>query len=198
MDRPTLLWFLGGLHRGRLKQDGVFTIYSVPQGGRLKMHVGRIRRGEAMFFNRWEQPTLVAKCGNPVVLGPSHPQKGNPGANPPQEEAESREMELALSKLAEPEPTLVLEPSLPPTEVAVAATATYVNPEPIGTDVVPITVTGWDGGSFLVPLGFLGSVVATRPTEGRLPGKSMPVPEPATMLILAAGAGMFRRRRSRP
>ena len=106
-------------------------------------------------------------------------------------------MDLGLAQLAEPAPALALEPSLPATEVTVAATTTYVNPEPAGTDVVPITVTGFDAASFLVPLGFLAPIVATRPTEEGLPAKSMPVPEPTTMLIMAAAAGMFRRRRSR-
>ncbi|RYG25093.1 hypothetical protein EON82_08360, partial [bacterium] len=97
MDRATLLRFLEGLHRGRLAKAGIYTIYSVPQGGRLKMHVGRIRKGEPMFFNGAGQPTLVVKCGNPIVLGPSRAQNGNPVALAPQEDAAGRSLGIVAS-----------------------------------------------------------------------------------------------------
>ena len=164
------------------------------------MHVGRIRRGEAMFFNRREQPTLVARCGNPVVLGPSRPQKGNPAANLPQEEAKSRELELGLSQLAEPafEPALALEPSLPSTEVAVAAATTYGTPEAVAAGVASVASTGVADGSFLFTLGCFAPLAASLSTGGEHPAKSAPVPEPATLIVLAAGmGGMLHRRRRR-
>jgi len=195
MDRTTLLRFLDGLHRGRLQQDGVYTIYSVPQGGRLKMHLGRIRRGEAMFFNRSGQPTLVAKCGNPVALGPSRAQKANPAAVVPGESQEARTMELDIARLADAmeEPTVALEPSLPATESAMANAA----PASFAGDVVPVTATGLGAGSFLASFSFLTSLAAALPMQRTQPSKTAPVPEPASMVALAVGAASLRQRSRR-
>lgn len=199
MDQTTLLSFLSGLHRGRLKGDGIYTIYSVPQGGRLKMHVGRIRRGEAMFFNRAGQPTLVAKCGNPIVLGPSRSrsQKGNPFDIVRDEDAKARTMELPVAQLAEAalEPTLALEPSLPTSAVAVATT--FELPVALTGDVVPVTATGAGAGSFLASLSFLASFATTfTPGQGDQ-RQAAPVPEPASILMLALGAGGLLQRSRR-
>ena len=39
MSRRELIDYLGSLHRTQLAEDGLYTVYSVPEGGRVKMHI---------------------------------------------------------------------------------------------------------------------------------------------------------------
>ena len=41
------------------------------------MHRERLKAGAPIFVDRAGRPTLVMKCGNPLVLGPSRARKGN-------------------------------------------------------------------------------------------------------------------------
>ncbi len=189
MDQASLLRYLGGLHRGALANDGVFTIYSVPQGGRLKMHVGKLRRGEPMFLDRRGAPVLVVKCGNPVVLGPARPRPSTPTAVAILNERAPRPLPLAEAQTSTDE----LLASVPAVPTVVPETATVVAEPAVA--VVPASSTG---GS--TNLGWLGSIVGIFGAVSNDGPKDVtnPVPEPASLLALAAGAAALARRRRRP
>lgn len=197
MSKGEVVDYVGGLRRSTLTKDGVYTIYSVPDAGYVKMHVGKLKRGEPVFVNGAGAPILIAKCGNPVVTGPSKVRRGNPVVVVPTDEStmrnfaeidprepgveESTEFVALMPPVPEPVPIAVVPPPTPPAVEPVAPT-------------VPATATG-GGGRFpflaLLPLGFLGFV-----DNGGNGGGGQPVPEPATMAVLAVGAvGMLRRRR---
>lgn len=186
MDQAALLRYLSGLHRAPLAKDGVFNIYSVPRGGRLKMHVGRLRRGEPMFLDRSGAPILVVKCGNPVVLGPARPQSPNLLVNEPLKDRDLRP--LAFSSVPEPSPVdmFTLMPSVPS---VVPATSTAAQ-----EGAVPASAVEPRSFALMAPLFILigGGTTLSLPTPSRNP---TPVPEPASLLALAAGALTLARRR---
>ena len=90
MTKREVVAYAGGLHRAPLSSDGVYTVYSVPTGGRLKMHVEKLKKGEPMFVDASGRPTLIVKCGNPVVLGPRKASRGNPVALAPTADSSAR------------------------------------------------------------------------------------------------------------
>ncbi len=196
MDRGTLLAYLGGLHRGALAKAGYFTIYSVPDDGHLKMHVGRLPKGEPMFLDRNGTPILVVKCGNPVVLGPRHPRQGNPVALTLAGEGSARPL-LADDSVPAAGDVLALTPEAAPVPLAEILTSTEsapleAAPMAVGASTVPASAPGWGG--VLVGLGGLSAASTSLGGHG---GSSQPVPEPATLIALATGVGALARRRKR-
>jgi hypothetical protein len=197
MNRPTLLRYLGGLHRGTLARSGMYTIYSVPEGGRLKMHVGRIEKGEPMFLDRSGQPVLVVKCGNPVVLGPSRARHGNFASVTTGEESGSRRYEPKMPDPVGVESLVAMAPAVPmPAEPELATVPTGVA-MPLQPSAPVATVPLGGSSSF----SHLGSLLVMLPVVGSFQSAgdhTNPVPEPATLATLAVGAlSVARRRRPR-
>ena len=195
MDRPTVLRFLAGLHCGRLTKAGVYTIYSVPKSGRLKMHVGRLPKGEPMFFDRAGRPTLVMRCGNPVTLGPQR-----------------KRLASRRLGLSEPEGTRAITPAqslatglldlVPETLKTTVATSTAIAAPPMVESIATVGASGADSGfSWFGALSFLpalGSPSPSHPASLQGPfAPKQPVPEPASLVALAGGLlAACRRRRS--
>ena len=206
MNRAELVAYLKGLHRGSLAKEGMYTIYSVPKDGRVKMHIGKLKRGEAVFLDKQGKTILVAKCGNPVVLGPARARLANALTPPPTEEAKVRELTddpiAPVSEIVEnPDNLLAMVPPVPelaPTALVPAAPLAA----PLGAPAVPAiaavgaTATGGAAGFpflALLPLGALGFIHSDGGGDG---GGISPVPEPATMAAMGLGvAALFRRRR---
>ncbi|MEA2552248.1 MAG: hypothetical protein QOJ65_424 [Fimbriimonadaceae bacterium] len=184
MNESQLVTYLRTLRPVRLNREGVYTVYSVPPGGELKAHTQRLRKGELVFMDPNGQPILRARCGNPLVGAP-------PGVVPEEELSavpvpEMREMAVPTAEVV-PNVALALQPAPPviPEEV-IATPAT----QPIST-----VTSAHAQGIPLLPLLALPALVATTHNGGG----GNPVPEPATMVALAIGAGTLiaRKRRGR-
>ena len=198
MTRQEVLSYVGNLHRGPLPQTGSYTIYSVPDDGHVKMHVATLKKGEPMFLDASDKPILIAKCGNPVVMGPSQVRKGNPMALAPTEESSTREFAELTPRDSLPEGEAMLmamAPAVP--EIVPPVVVPDVPPTAAPMTMVPVTATG-GGGSGLPFLAALPLLFPFIHGHGGGPGGgTAPVPEPATMIALGVGvAGLVRRRRN--
>lgn len=195
MDWATMLRYLGGLHAGRLAKAGTFTIYSVPKGGWLKMHVGRLPKGEPMFLDRAGHPILVVRCGNPVTLGPRPGRRANDDLGLSEPEGE-RGMPLADSLLSEPMALLPEPLEVVPTATAVTVALAMGPVTSIPTVGASGLGSGYDvlGGLSLLP--FFGSNGHSERPD--VPRSTPPVPEPGALAALAGGlASLAQGRRKR-
>lgn len=192
MDRAGVLRLLGGLHRGTLAKTGRYTIYSVPVGGSLKMHVGQIRKGEPMFLDRSGRPILVVKCGNPVVLGPARSRKGNPATATLQVPGSGRALDLPSEGALASEEVLTLLPPIPAVPPSVPSLGDATEPE----DVAAVAALGTGSGSRFSLLTLLPAVGGLAIPVGHSSG-GQAVPEPLSVVCVAIGLGaVLRRRRS--
>lgn len=178
MSRDQVVAYLSSLHPARLTTDGVYRVYSIPDGGYVKCHVGRLKKGTMMFFTADGDPALIALCGNPVTEGKNATMVMIAPA-PPLSLADTRE--------------LTFQPPTSQDEIIVS--------QPPDVEVVDVT-PGHDNlavapGITALPLaGLLGiggfGLISSHGGHG-----GPPVPEPATIAMLAVGvATLIRKRRA--
>lgn len=179
MTETELISYLRTLRPMRLQQEQVFTIYSVPPGGELKAHTQRLRKGELVFVDANGKPVLRARCGNPLVGAP-------PGVVPEETISETppetREMEVPQAEMV-PGIPLAMQPAPPIVPEEVVVTPPPVTPVVTAAQGIPI----WP----LLALPALGGTIHGGHNV------DTPVPEPMTMLGLAAGAGALMARKRR-
>lgn len=198
MSRAELVGYLGSLHPTTLGKEGVYTVYSVPEGGQVKMHRERLKKGTPVFADPAGRPALIVKCGNPLVLrGRFH---GNSLVMTPVGNEKTRVVSPLTRDVdvIDPNDLVALAPALP--EV-VEPTPDPLGP--IGGEEVPLAgtltsvpVTSTGGSRFpyaaLLPLGLLGLI------HGNGHDHISSVPEPATLVLMGVGlAGVASRRRRR-
>jgi hypothetical protein len=61
MTRAEVLEYLGTLKPDTIKEEGVYAIYSVPEGGRIKMHLEKLKKGHRVFAQQDGTPQLILK-----------------------------------------------------------------------------------------------------------------------------------------
>jgi hypothetical protein len=49
MSRTEVLSYLGTLKPDTIKEEGIYAIYSVPEGGKIKMRMERLKKGHKVF-----------------------------------------------------------------------------------------------------------------------------------------------------
>jgi hypothetical protein len=189
MSEDQLVAYLSTLRSTQLKQSGTFHVYSVPEDGVVKHRVTVLKKGEQIFETSDGNPVLLARCGNPLTLGPTTPYAGN-DIQPVIVDVPTTEMrEVAVIPDSLPDQSLV---AVVPPSVAEVPIVT-ATPTPTGTRDIPIATPS--GG--VAPLGILGALggIALLNTGG---GGSSPVPEPMTIIVLASGAaGLVAKARRR-
>jgi hypothetical protein len=198
MTKSEIVRILSALHRAPLARSGIFTIYSVPVGGRLRMHVGLLRKGEPMFFDRSGRPVLVVRCGNPVTLGP---RRHAANVNNPMPTGESDARELSpdgpRSRLADAI-SLALAPALPyasPALDTLGVTSTTALGEPTTS-----SPTGWSATWPTFAAGFfplLAGLDSGSGGHGPARPAPQPVPEPTTIMAFGLGVATILRRRKK-
>jgi len=187
MTREEVLAFLGSLKPSKLKETGVYAVYSVPEGGKIKMHLERLKKGEAIFIDANGEPQLILRCGNPLTLGPKDVIAEN---NKPPTEVVVTAEEAPIDFLSETE--LVVEPL---SELEPVAPIFTFPPTPPVEEITPIPITPIAGGFNPLPLA-LGGLLFVNGDGGGGGDDVPPVPEPGTMLILGgaiAAYGLKRR-----
>lgn len=187
-----VLQYLSSLSPSTTKSEGVYTVYSVPSGGRLKARTEIVKKGTKVFANSNGKPMLIMKCGNPLTRGPRQPESFNENTATV-EEVETVSLRDVSETIVASTPELVaqstvLEPSV--SEVP------YVEVPPIqGGAPIPIAPVG-GGPSFGALLGGLslgGMVLGSIGSSG---GAGV-VPEPGTLVALGLGSLLLLRRNRR-
>src|SRR5437588_95857 len=165
MSHEDVVRYVSSLHVSRLRRTGVYTVYSIPPSGYVKMHAEKLERGAPVFADMNDTPILMVKCGNPLTLGPVQPTA------------------LAIVPAAQPiaplrEETIVGEVvPAPPVFLAPVPAAPVLAPVVTQAPVVGGAIFPWP--LLLLPLGFI---------HGGGGGGGAPVPEPTSLLVFGVGA----------
>lgn len=185
MTREEVLEYLGSLKVDTIKEEGVYAIYSVPEGGRIKLHMERLKKGHKVFSSADGEPQLVLKCGNPLTMGPKSVVAVNQTPVTTTEVmVEETPLEIMTSIETETEPLMALEPAEPK--------YTLVTPPTEEETAIPIVPLA--SGFNPLPLALGGLVFLDNGGDS-----SQPVPEPMTMAVFGAGIaymGLRKRRKA--
>lgn len=174
LDRETMLAYLGSLHMAKLAADGAYGIFNVHSDGVLRSTVRMMKKGTLVFADSSGRPILVKACGNPMVWGVPPLGTSASVSNP------SGERETLLGDATPVELVAETMPGVTPPN-ATAPTPT----EPVMPQIQTGTVRRSDS---LLPLVALagGAILLSQKNDKDCPP---PVPEPASMIALAVGAG---------
>lgn len=185
MSRAEVLEYLGSLKPDTIKEEGVYAVYSVPEGGRIKLHMERLKKGHKVFSSPDGEPQLILKCGNPLTMGPKSVVAVNQTPVTTTEVmVEETPLEIMTSIETETEPLMALEPAEPK--------YTLVTPPTEEETAIPIAPLA--GGFNPLPLALGGLVFLDNGGDS-----SQPVPEPMTMAVFGAGIaymGLRKRRKA--
>ncbi|MCG9895346.1 MAG: PEP-CTERM sorting domain-containing protein [Fimbriimonadaceae bacterium] len=193
MTRRQVLDLAAGLRLGTLDRDGVYLVYNVNDNEEIRARVMFYKKGTRVWENAAGEPILKVSCANPMVRGTDDQMAVLQVNNP---------MEADLRPTASlPTGDGVAQADLAQEIIPVAVD---VAPQQISADALPTVVStipsvpvvsGSAGFNplFLTPLAGLALI---DPGNDRNPGPP-PVPEPMTMLGLAAGIGALAARKRR-
>lgn len=181
MSQSALVDYFSGLHLATLNEDGTYMVYSVPKDGVIKAHVERLDKGTKVFADANGMPILKASCGNALVPGSTA-----------QMPVLSPGVPAMAQTLRAVDVTTVAGTPVPETNYVAMAP-----PQPVALQPAtpPQVNTGSSNQNFALPaaLAALGGGAAFMVGGGG----SAPVPEPATIFVLAAAVGglCLRRRK---
>jgi len=183
MTRDEVLEFVSSLHLGTLKESGYYTIYSAPDNGIIKAHISFFKKGTPAFVDADGNAILRVKCANPFVRGP----------------VKAYTTSEANVTDSESTPAMAVMPGTAISEGPMVASFTPPNP-PIPETATPITLKTTPNNS--APQSFSPSSIASIIGIGGAAsfirrGSSNPVPEPASMLVMAIGVGALLRKRKK-
>lgn len=164
--------YFSTLHVARLENEGVYLVFNVHEDNVIRGRYFKVPKGTLVFSDSNGRPILKHECGNPMVLRlPTLVAESTPtGPAGPRD--------TVMGDVAASEHYAIVEPSVTGVPTAPPIVA------PGGTVVTGGFVSGGGGFGFLpifLGLGGLTSFLHKEECE------TNPVPEPATMLVLAAG-----------
>lgn len=171
--------YFSTLRLGGLPTEGVYSVYNVPKSGELRARYFRLRKGTKVWMDLRGEPILKESCGNPMTKGPNRRHD---------EEVTLHDAESPVkATVAEDDQILVkntlLEPQVP---MLLPDTPVVAEPPPIVTTVAEAPNVFASSPQIPKIIALLPPILAgtIRPRRNSPP----PVPEPASMLVLAVGA----------
>jgi len=174
MSRSEVLDYLASLHPDTIKETGVYAIYSVPEGGKIKMHIQKLEKGNKIFASNDGIPQLILLCGNPLSLGPKHVVALN-----------KTPVTTEVNYADEIPPEVVTDVNTDFEPVAMVEPAPYAL---VTTSTPPIPILSSGGGFNPLPLALGGLGFINR-------GGSSPTPEPMTMIAFGTGIAFLVKKR---
>ncbi|MBL8048894.1 MAG: PEP-CTERM sorting domain-containing protein [Chthonomonas sp.] len=193
MTRSEVMAYMSQISLSTVKEGGLYTVYNVPAAtGELRSKLLKMKKGEKIWVDRFGNPVMVVVCGNPMTRGPKtvvaldqsrRPLLTDTLESPVRVGDEEIRVESTPSPVAEAPEVVAFQPAMPTVETPVTD---VVEPTRV---VENASFSRRIGGAFLglIPLAIIGTNRKSNP----------PVPEPASGLILAAGAGLFLARRKK-
>ncbi|MBA4294216.1 hypothetical protein C0431_14740 [bacterium] len=182
MSRAGVIEYFNTLKLDTLKEDGVYLVYNVPESEELRARAIFYKAGTKVWVDQEGTIVLKESCGNPMVRGT---------------DSTSVAMEQPVTaNIVEPAQVVTVPQGTPTDLVASTLPADIESsalafPAAAPMDVSSIISSG--GASFnpafLLPLAAIPFVV----TNNEDPPEA--IPEPMTMIALAAGAGLIARKR---
>lgn len=177
-SKEELVAYFSDLHLARLNEDGTYMIYSVDDKGIIKARPQHLKAGTRVFADASGLPVLKASCGNAMTSGSN---VLTTTVSPAISTATDTLREFAVTT---------------PESVAVTNQTAVVTPaSPIA--LMPATpgavTTGGSNQGFALP----AALAALGGAAGLLLGSggSAPVPEPATLVVMAGAVLAFKLRR---
>ncbi|HWA83979.1 MAG TPA: PEP-CTERM sorting domain-containing protein [Fimbriimonadaceae bacterium] len=178
-SKEELVGYFGALHLAKLNTEGVYVIYSVDDQGVIKSHPQRLKAGTLVFADATGQPVLKASCGNAMVAGTN---------------ALQTTVAPTIGQATDTLHDVAMSPPNPMEDViARNAVITPTSPVALAPEMPNQISTGTSNQGFIVPaflmaLGGAGSIIIG--TKG-----NNPVPEPATLLVMASALVALKYRR---
>jgi hypothetical protein len=178
MTKDEIVDYMDGLRLQRLQADGVFVVYNVPGTEELRSKPLFFRNGTLVWVNQVGVPVLKASCGNPLVRGTDI----GTALVTPSVTASRPAAPIAVSPIPNTVPVSTPIASFQPDLPIASAQNLVVEPDAPEVSRQSLVLP------FILPV-----------TAGLLlgldRGDTNPVPEPGTMLTLAAGAALVAARR---
>jgi hypothetical protein len=175
MTKEEVVDYFSTLRLGRLKTDGVYLIYNVPDWEEVRSRAVFYRKGTLVWTDDKGNPILKASCGNPMVRGTDiglarvSPSVGLVTSSGPRDLVALSTPETVPSDFA-PE---TMAPSLAQTSAIAALPPEMLVPAVTTQPISPLLIVPIVGGLAL-------GVNTTDPN---------PIPEPATVAVFAMAAG---------
>lgn len=189
-----------------LPEDGMYTVYNVPDSGEIRMRLLPMRKGEGIYADTQGNYILRASCGNPMVGGSSESL-----AVVPNDVALATVPEDAVAEMVSEE-TIVAEelsatipPEVATPEVPVVAMSDTIAP-PAPFPLEPLTTTSTSAAPFagiglaglLIPASLGGAIALIDFDDTEPLPATDPIPEPASIIALAGGvAALMARKRKK-
>ncbi len=171
------------LHLARLNNAGTYRIYSVLPNGSIKAHAEKLKAGTRVFADASGMPILKMSCGNAMLTGSDTqstallPSVTQPNANMQAVSLTTPDSQIVANQ------TPVITPGSP---IALSPEFPGDSPNSVsrnqGFGVVPILLAAF-GGAASIPIGSSGG--------------NTPVPEPATIVVMAGMLVALKMRRKK-
>lgn len=192
MTRDQVLDFLGGLKMDRLKEDGVYLVYNVPESGELRARSIYYKKGTAVLTDAAGNLVMKASCGNPMMRGTDKVDQPVV-ANLTEDTALAPLPSAGVTGTSEAVAMDTIQPTEPEAAALVAA------PTSMPLDIAKSSSSF--NAAWLLPVA-AGALLIKTPGDDDDPvcdpaTNPQCVPEPATMIMMAIGAGGLAARRLR-
>lgn len=181
MNRTDVIEFVSSLHSDVVKTDGLYKVYSVPNGSRVVEQMVSLKVGEPILVDAAGAPAILLAGGNPMTLGPN---------------ARIDDTDVATATSAKDESSIKTSKS-ESTTIAVQRTQIEAINDALTLTQGDKAIVGGSSnngtaGIIAAVVGIGGiAILASQGDDNNAPV----VPEPASMVIMGTGLAAFMKRR---